>query len=327
MFFGEPLGLHDTIHVGHPKLDEFFQLQQSQLWNEFEVDLTQDIVEMNDLSNISEANLMRESISWLWAADTIAARSISQLFMPVVSNSELEDLINVWSYFESIHARTYSHIVKQTYQNPTEALEEVSANMDVVYRSKEIIDTFDDAIANPDEQSIYLSVVALYALESIAFMSSFAVTFAIGETGKFQGITQLVKLIARDEKLHTKFGKYILSNLNPNKETLKKAKGLVDIVKQNELNWNKHLFNKHRYVMGLSRDLLDQYVEHITGPVYETLGFEVEYPKELPLPYMDTYLKSDKIQSAAQEIQLTSYNIGSILDDSAGLDLTDLEKL
>ncbi|MFO5520899.1 hypothetical protein ACLBP3_30280, partial [Klebsiella pneumoniae] len=41
--------------------------------------------------------------------------------------------------------------------------------------------------------------IALYFLERIQFMASFAVTFAIGRTGAFQQIAAAVKKIAQDE--------------------------------------------------------------------------------------------------------------------------------
>ena len=69
-------------------------------------------------------------------------------------------------------------------------------------RSEAIVNAFDalerlpvDAMEQEKREAIALAFVALFALEAIAFMSSFAVTFAITETGAFQGIGQQVTLI------------------------------------------------------------------------------------------------------------------------------------
>ena len=49
----------------------------------------------------------------------------------------------------------------------------------------------------------------------------------------------------------------------------------------------------------------------------------VAVPAVNPLPYMESYIDSSKVQAAAQEIQLTNYNIGVISDDNLDdLDLT-----
>jgi len=138
--------------------------------------------------------------------------------MRYVTNSELEGMINAWSFFETIHARTYSHIVKQTVVNPNQVLRDTYNNVDIVSRSEAIVKAFDQLESLPSTASteekrnaIALAFTALFALEAIAFMSSFAVTFAIAETGIFQGIGSLVTLIARDEVLHTRMDYAILN--------------------------------------------------------------------------------------------------------------------
>ena len=46
LFFGEQLGFADSITSPYPILDELYQTQMSQIWNEFEIDLTQDRQDM-----------------------------------------------------------------------------------------------------------------------------------------------------------------------------------------------------------------------------------------------------------------------------------------
>lgn len=62
-----------------------------------------------DTSNIDFSDvvdLMVKTISWQHLADSVASKSIAGLLMRYVTNSELESLINAWSFFETIHART-----------------------------------------------------------------------------------------------------------------------------------------------------------------------------------------------------------------------------
>ena len=97
---------------------------------------------------------------------------------------------------------------------------------------------------------------------------------------------------------------------------------LDEVVKQ-ELTWSDYLFSQGREVIGLNAELLKSYTLHMAEPVYNALGSEFTWDsyKKNPLPYMDSYIDSTKVQSAAQEIQLTSYKVGAIEDDTAGLDL------
>ena len=339
LFLGEDQGLFDTIHTNYPQLEELYQQQLSQLWNEFEIDLTQDQMDMKTLPP-GTVDLMVKTVSWQWLADSVAGRSISGTLAPYITNSELEGLVNLWSFFETIHARTYSHIVKQTFTNPTQAMTETYASMNLLQRSAAIVKAFDkieslpkDASREEKEDAIIQAFVALFALEGIAFMASFAVTFAIGERGAFQGIVQLVKLIARDEKLHTRMDFSILDIIKSDAQwqaAIARNRGdiqlILDEVVSNELSWTDYVFSEGRQVVGLTAPLLKEYVRYMAAPIYKALGANIvfEIPKSNPLPYMDKYLDGSKVQSAAQEIQLTSYNVGALEDDTADLDFDDL---
>jgi ribonucleoside-diphosphate reductase beta chain len=254
-----------------------------------------------------------------------------------VTNSELEGMINAWSFFETIHARTYSHIVKQTVINPNQVLRDTYNNIDIVSRSEAIVKAFNqleslpvDASVEDKRKAIALAFTALFALEAIAFMSSFAVTFAIAETGIFQGIGSLVTLIARDEVLHTRMDYAILNILKQSPEWLEtfkllsgEIKGVLDAITNQELKNAKYLFSEGRQVIGLTAELLQEYTLYMAKPLYDALGisFDFQEIEKNPCSYMDKYIDSSKMQVAPQEIQLTAYKVGSVKDDTDELNL------
>ena len=204
LFFGEELGLFDTVNVAYPEVDKLYHQQMSQIWNHAEVSLDQDKMDMQRLPN-EVVDLMVKTLSWQHLADSVAAQSISTLLLPHCTNSELEAMLTAQSLFECIHAMTYSHIVQQTFSDPNKMLKDTYENTHTLIRSQAIVKAFDDVQALPQDADIeekrkvlMKAFVALFALEGIAFMSSFAVTFAIAETDVFQGIGALVALICRD---------------------------------------------------------------------------------------------------------------------------------
>ena len=341
LFLGQSLGVVDTINVKYPELEKLYQDQLAQIWNEFEIDLNQDKIEMKTLPK-ETMDLMVKTIMWQTVADSVAARSIIETLGQHITNTELSNLATLWSFFEVIHARTYSHIIKQTFQAPNEMLEELYADAAVLQRSDIIIKTFDD-MANIRNNTnvttheikcqILKTITALFALEAVAFMSSFAVTFAITETGVFQGIGKLVKLICRDEVLHTRMNHSILSILQKDpdweiafSETSGDIKSILDAVVTQELTWPDYLFSEGRKVVGLNATILKEYSLFMAKPVYDSLNVEFDYTviTENPLPYMDTYIDPTKVQTANMEIQNGSYLVGAIKDDTSGLDLNDL---
>ena len=339
LFLGEDLGLFDTINVVYPEIEQLYQQQLAQIWNEFEVDLTQDRMDMMRLDP-QVVDLMIKTISWQHLADSVACKSIAGLLLPFSTNSELEGMLTIQSFFEIIHSRTYSHIVKQTFTDPNEMLERTYKDVQVLARSGAIVRAFEELEKMPENASIEEKrrtlikvMAALFALEGIAFMASFAVTFAIVETDAFQGIGALVALICRDEVLHTRMDYTIIDILLREEEwrtALAEVKDevldILNCVVEQELAWADHLFSDGRQVIGLNAELLKEYVMYMAKPIYTALGAELagNVPAKNPLPYMNKYIDPSQMQSAAQEIQITSYQIGAIKDDTSDLDL-DLE--
>ena len=342
LFLGQDLGIIDTINVQYPQLEELYQLQVSQIWNENEIDLTQDRMDMLNVP-AGLTSIMKETIMWQTAADSMAAKSILESLGKHITNSECLNLATIWSFFEVIHARTYSHIIKQTFTDPSEMIEELYANTAVSDRLQVIQTTFEHmadlgnhATNHEKKCAILNTLTAILGLESIAFMSSFAVTFAITETGVFQGIGQLVKLICRDEVLHTRMAYELLRILFSNKDwadavehTINDRTDILNSLVQQELGWADTLFTEGRAVIGLNASLLKEYSLFMAKPIYKFMGLPMEHellatvPVVNPLPYMESYIDSSKVQAAAQEIQLTNYNIGVISDDNIDdLDLT-----
>lgn len=336
LFLGEDLGLFDTVNITYPQLELLYQKQMSQIWNETEVSLEQDKQDMLEVSR-DVVDLMVKTISWQHLADSVASKSISGLLMRYVTNSELEGMLNAQTLFETIHARTYSHIVKQTFVDPNQMLRDTYKNVQTIIRSKAITDAFNkledlpvNASIKDKRKALLGAVCALFALEAIAFMSSFAVTFAITETGVFRGIGQLVTLIARDEVLHTRMDYEVVEILKKDldwqeclKENSQMVKEILDSVVNQELKWADYLFSEGRQVIGLSSELLKEYTLFCAKPVYKSLGVGYNFKDVLvnPCTYMDKYLDSGKVQIAPQELQITSYKIGAIRDDTDNINL------
>lgn len=338
LFLGEKLGLLDTVNRTYPVIEELYQDQIAQLWNEFEVDLTQDKMDMRNM-DAGTVDLMVKTLSWQFLADSVAGRSISGLLLPHVSNPELEGLINIQSFFETIHARTYSHIVKQTFTDPNRLLKETYDNLDVLVRSEVVVNVFDvldaDDGSNREalEDKLIQAFTALFALEAISFMASFSVTFAIVDTDKFAGIGKLVQLICRDEVLHTRMDYTILDIMMNDpawtdavSRNSNEIKAILDEVVSNEHRWAKYIFSEDRQVIGLNEDLLIEYVDYMAAPVYKALGLKAPRGdiEKNPLPYMDKYIDPSKMQTANMELQNSSYLIGTIEDDTTDMEFDDL---
>lgn len=342
LFLGQRLGLYDSIHVAYPVIDENYKLQRSLRWTEDEVNLEQSRMDLlpagaGGKSKPEEIDLMIKNLALLWELDSVASRSIIALFAPFISNSELTANMTEWTAMEVIHALTYSEILRQCVPDPMRPIEEVVKNDEVLGRSKLIINTFDELAEagakynlgmlhdGPElKASIIRGLVALYILERVQFMSSFATIFAIAETNKCIGIAKLVQLICRDELAHAKFSSTIIGILRKDPEwekvyqsTLPQLEAMLDEIMEREFRWNKYLFTEGRKLVGLNELLLNEWVQYCAYELARDLDIPFKYDKitAYPIPWMDNWIDFDKTQNANQEADNTSYRMNSVSND------------
>ena len=76
-------------------------------------------------------------------------------------------------------------------------------------------------------------------------------------------------------------------------------------------------------MIGLNKEILCQYIEYITNLRMIAVGLEPAYPnsKSNPIPWINTWLSSDAVQVAPQEVEVSSYLVGQI---DASIDSSDL---
>lgn len=336
LFLGQPLALHDSIHKVYPALFDAYKELKSVDWSEDEVDLTQSRMDLNSCPP-KMREIMTLNLAYQWELDSIASRSIAPLIAPFVTNSEFWTMECKRTENEVLHTLTYSEIVRQCYNDPAEVFELVMKNQQVLDRGTTVAKIFDDLKRVGAEYTLYpekytrqelmkylvSAYVALYALEQIEFMSSFACTFALAEQQQFVGIARLVQKICNDEIIHArKMNRNVLDGMlaDPdgfvaflnNKDFMK---SIVDEVVSAELKWNSYLFSEGRRVVGLTEDLLNDWVKFNAQVVYEFLGLDQPFDtiKESPLPWMEDWFDIDVVQNANQEADATNYKLNSVI--------------
>lgn len=338
LFLGQELGLHDTMNRPYPKLFEKFKLLKSLDWSEDEIELEKSRLDFLSCDK-SSYDVMIKTLSWQYEADSLASRSIIALFAPFISNSDLSQMMLRWSDNESLHATTYSEIIRQCIASPEEVFEEITANKNITDRSSVIAESFSklkvigakytldkDSVPEREvKETLLLTLVSLYCLEAIEFMASFAATFSLAERTLFEGIASLVQKIMIDETVHAQMDEEILNILFKEDDWLDiyedikpKVQELVDSVYKQELSWSEYIFSEGRSILGLTEGLLKDWVTFRADTVYNKLKLNKPYTvvEENPLKWMEKWLDIDSNQQAAQEQSLNNYRLNSVVDDT-----------
>jgi len=311
--------------------DKLQKQQRGQFWTPDEIDLSQD---KNDLTvaQTHEKFILTENIKQLIFLDSVQGRGITQTLGRVCSNNELEALLLSWEFFEQLHSESYTEIIRNVYPKPEVIFDDISVNEDLLKKTEPIakeyndiyesINAYENGKLKRDELMVKIIrfVVVINILEGVRFYSGFASIWAMHKSsGIFEGISKVLKLIARDENLHLSASQSILKIL---KKTEPKAwtefePQITQMYKEayeEELLWLKYLFNKGT-VLGLSEQILTSYVQFIINKRLKTLGLPLMFDISTrsganPLPWISEYLDFSAVEVLPQEAQIINYNIG-----------------
>ena len=316
LFFGGqvPIARYDIQE--YPIFEKLLEQQISFFWRPEEVDITNDKAQFEGLTP-AEKHVFESNIKYQILLDTIQGRSPNLALLPYASLPELETWIETWAFSETVHSRSYTHILRNIYNDPSPVFDEIPENEEIMKRAGSINKYYDSVIKKPNTDNMYLALNAINILEGVRFYVSFACSFAFGERTLMVGNADIIKLIARDENLHligTQNMLKIMENENP--ELRKKHEEAVYAMfieaAEEEKSWADYLF-KEGAIIGLNPDVLKKYVEYITNKRLSTLGMHPIYAKEgNPLPWMSNWLESGNYQTAPQEREITSYLVGQI---------------
>ena len=73
-------------------------------------------------------------------------------FLPYVSNPELEGCIVTWDFFETIHSRAYTHIMKNVYSDPTEVFDTILNDQEILKRAVQYKEENPEKKRNPNKK-------------------------------------------------------------------------------------------------------------------------------------------------------------------------------
>ena len=350
MFFGPPLGVQRYDKFKYPVFDKLTQSQLGFFWRPEEVSLQKDRADYQVL-NEAQKHIFTSNLKYQILLDSVQGRGPGMAFMPYCSLPELEGAMNIWQTMEMIHSRSYTHIIKNVYADPSDVFDHILDDEKILSRAQSVTAAYDEFLQSAQEfgsgrlwehnldgvpmaqnelyelkRKLYRAVANVYILEGIRFYVSFACSFAFGELKLLEGSAKIIGLIARDESQHMTITQNIMNKWRDGDDP-----DMVEIAKQEEENvyqmfrdcveeeklWANYLF-KDGSIIGLNDKLLQKYVEWTANRRLKSIGLKAIFDTPIannPLPWTSHWLSSKGMQVAPQETEVESYLIGSIKQD------------
>ena len=341
---GPTIQRYDTLK--YKSFDSLTDKQLGFFWRPEEVDIYKDAKDFKSLTDheqhIFTSNLKRQIL-----LDSVQGRAPVEAFGPVVSLPELENWIQTWTFSETIHSRSYTHIIRNVYSNPSKIFDEMLDIEEIVDCAGDISKYYDDLIDQAGyynllgagthtvngkkvkvdlyelKKLIWLTLMSVNILEGVRFYVSFACSWAFAELKKMEGNAKIIKLIARDENLHLASTQMLLKVLQKDdpdfakiaKETEEECLQMFVDAADQEKAWAEYLF-KDGSMIGLNTALLGDYVEWIATRRMTNVGLKSPYSvKSNPLPWTQKWISGADVQVAPQETEITSYVSGGTKQD------------
>lgn len=331
------LGMQRYDVVKYRQFEKLTQQQLSFFWQPQEIDVTRDAKDFRDLTpheqHIFTSNLKRQIV-----LDSVQGRSPNLAFLPICTLPELETWIETWAFSETIHSKSYTHIIRNVYSNPSEVFDGISSISEIVDCGHDISRYYDDLIElvaryQVDAKSVdlrelkrrlWLCINSVNALEGIRFYVSFACSWAFAELKKMEGNAKIIKLIARDENLHLASTQAMIKLLPKDDadfaeiqaETQAECTQMFLQAVAQEKAWAGYLF-RDGSMIGLNETLLNQYVDWLACRRMNNIGLDcgMKPSGTNPLPWTQKWIAGGEVQVAPQETEISSYTIGAVKQD------------
>ena len=352
MFFGAPLGVQRYDNFKYPSFENLTKSQLGYFWRPEEVSLQKDRGDYQKLRP-EQRHIYTSNLKYQIMLDSVQGRAPGMAFLPYCSLPELESCMEVWSFMEMIHSRSYTYIIKNVYADPSEVFDKILDDSRILERAASVTGAYDDFINEAQvwgqsslwkdmdpslntslpvlemkelKRKLYRAVANVNILEGIRFYVSFACSFAFGELKLMEGSAKIISLIARDENQHLVITQSILNNWRKGddpemveimKEEEEWTYQMFDKCVNEEKKWAEYLF-KNGSMIGLNDKLLFQYVEWIVNKRIRAIGLKQQYDipaKNNPLPWTTHWISSKGLQVAPQETEVESYMVGGIKQD------------
>jgi ribonucleoside-diphosphate reductase beta chain len=284
--------------------------------------------------DIKLQNLFLKNLKFQSLLDSLAARSVAEVFLPITTNPQLESWWYQHAFFENnIHSKTYAEIIKALPVNAKDVFDTIMIDENILNRAKSVIQIFEECVVMNARKILNIdydldshkrittkSLYALNILEAILFKSSFLTSFAYKENGIMNSTGDAIKKIQLDEIGHYSMTVNLINRLRvdpswahifvaiePEVNTLYKEAIEADY------DWIDHLFVEGVVLLGISSPVLKGYVDYNAKVVMTSVGL-IPLKEEVfnPCSWANKYTKSSNVQTAMKEKNNANYLLGSL---------------
>ena len=153
-FFDGELGMQRYDTLKYRQFDKLTDKQLGFFWRPEEVDILKDAKDFKELTD-NERHVFTSNLKRQILLDSVQGRAPAEAFNPITSLPELENWITTWTFSETIHSRSYTHIIRNVYSDPSVIFDELMDIEEIIDCADSITECYDELI----EKSMYYNLL------------------------------------------------------------------------------------------------------------------------------------------------------------------------
>lgn len=295
-------------------------------WLPEEISMQKDIElwKSNKLTD-AERRAINMTMGFFTTADSIVANNLVLAIYKHITSPECRMYLLRQAFEEAVHTHSYQYIVESVGLDEGEIFN-MYREVESIYNKSGLAFGFTEGILNPNfstdsvegAQRFLHNLIGFYVItEGIFFYSSFAMMLSFQRQNKMVGTAEQFQYIMRDESMHMNFGIDMINELikeNPHLWTPEYQAEVVEMVKKAvelEVAYGNDVIPDG--ILGMNKEGIQEYVQHIADRRVERLGLPQIYGSPNPYPWMSEAIDLGKEKNFF-ETRVTEYQIGGTLE-------------
>ena len=318
IFGGNPTGIFELNDIKYQWAYNLWDMMLNNTWFPKEVDMTADVRDYKQLTE-SEKNAYDKALSQLIFMDSLQTNNLIDNVNPYITSPEINLILVRQAFEEALHSQSYAVMVDSISQNTDEIYDMWRQDAQLKHKNDNIAKVYEELSENPSETQIVKAMFANQILEGIYFYSGFTFFYTLARSGKMLGSAQMIRFIQRDEITHLLIFQNMINATKRERPELFTPELIDDVYDmfekavELEVSWGKYITEGQ--VLGLTDDIIDQYIKHLADKRLHAVGLKKLYNTEHPIKWVDDFSKFNDQKTNFFEGNVTNYSKGSLSFD------------
>jgi ribonucleoside-diphosphate reductase beta chain len=315
IFGGNPTGIFELNKIKYQWAYNLWDIMLNNTWFPKEVDMTGDIRDYKFLTE-AEKSSYDKALSQLIFMDSLQTNNLIDNVNPYITSPEINLILVRQAFEEALHSQSYAVMVDSISQNSDEIYDMWRQDAQLKNKNDSIAKVYEELAANPSETQIVKAMFANQILEGIYFYSGFTFFYTLARSGKMLGSAQMIRFIQRDEVTHLLIFQNMINATKKERpelftpELMDEVYDMFEKAVELESSWGKYITEGQ--ILGLTDDIIDQYIKHLADKRLHAVGLKKLYNCDNPIKWVDNFSSFNDQKTNFFEGNVANYSKGSL---------------